>query len=73
MQKHGPMVERPKGKSSSLLQGILHAFGCFSRMYILRAGFLDGKAGFLLSVLSAHSTFVKYADLWLRNQNKQSK
>lgn len=62
-----------KGKSTSLLQGILHALGCFSRMYILRAGFLDGKAGFLLSVLSAHSTFVKYADLWLRNQNKQSK
>ena len=62
-----------KGKSSSLLQGILHALGCFSRMYILRAGFLDGKAGFLLSVLSAHSTFVKYADLWLRSQNKQSK
>ena len=32
-------------------------------MYILKAGFLDGKQGFLLAVLSAHSTFVKYADL----------
>lgn len=35
-------------------------------MYLLRLGFLDGKAGFLISVLSAHSTFVKYADLWSR-------
>jgi len=38
-------------------------------MYILKAGFLDGKQGFLLAVLSAHSTFVKYADLWERNQH----
>jgi len=59
-----------RGKSTTLLQGILHALGCFCRMYLLRAGFLDGKAGFLLSVLSAHSTFVKYADLWSRRQNK---
>jgi (heptosyl)LPS beta-1,4-glucosyltransferase len=57
-----------KGKTTSLLQGVLHAIGCFVRMYFLRVGFLDGKAGFLLSILSAHSTFVKYADLWLRKQ-----
>ena len=53
-----------RGKSASLFQGILHALGCFVRMYILRAGFLDGRQGFLLSLLSAHSTFVKYAALW---------
>ncbi|MFR2644208.1 MAG: glycosyltransferase family 2 protein, partial [Haemophilus parainfluenzae] len=27
------------------------------------------KQGFLLAVLSAHSTFVKYADLWERDQH----
>jgi (heptosyl)LPS beta-1,4-glucosyltransferase len=59
-----------KGKTTSLLQGIVHAIGCFGRMYFLRVGFLDGKAGFLLSVLSAHSTFVKYADLWLRKKKQ---
>lgn len=53
-----------KGKSASLFQGILHGTGCFVRMYLLRAGFLDGRQGFLLSLLSAHSTFVKYAALW---------
>jgi (heptosyl)LPS beta-1,4-glucosyltransferase len=61
------------GKHSSLLQGILHGISCFVKMYIVRAGFLDGKQGFLLAVLSAHSTFVKYADLWVRNQKTEIK
>jgi (heptosyl)LPS beta-1,4-glucosyltransferase len=59
-----------RGKRASLLQGFLHGMGCFVKMYIVRAGFLDGKQGFLLSLLSAHSTFVKYADLWARHQIK---
>jgi (heptosyl)LPS beta-1,4-glucosyltransferase len=57
-----------RGKRASLLQGIFHGIGCFLKMYIVRAGFLDGKQGLLLSLLSAHSTFVKYADLWTRRQ-----
>lgn len=59
-----------RGKRASLLQGIVHGIGCFIKMYLLRAGFLDGKQGLLLSLLSAHSTFVKYADLWTRDQDK---
>ena len=57
-----------KGRKASLLQGGVHALTCFLRMYIFRAGFLDGKQGFLLAALSSHSTFVKYADLWTRQQ-----
>lgn len=57
-----------QGKRVSLTQGVLHGLGCFMRMYVLKAGFLDGKQGFLLAVLSAHSTFAKYADLWVRYQ-----
>ena len=60
-----------KGKKANIMQGILHGIACFLRMYIFRAGFMDGKAGFLLALLSAHSTFVKYADLWLRGLNKK--
>uniref|UniRef100_UPI00404718D1 glycosyltransferase family 2 protein n=1 Tax=Vibrio anguillarum TaxID=55601 RepID=UPI00404718D1 len=62
-----------RGKKSSISQGILHAFGCFLKMYVLKAGFLDGKQGFLLSLLSAHSTFVKYADLWVRTSTEPPK
>lgn len=56
------------GKTASLFDGMTHAIGCFVKMYLLKAGFLDGKQGFLLAVLSAHSTFVKYADLWNRTR-----
>ena len=59
-----------RGKRGSLLQGFGHAIGCFLRMYVLRLGFLDGKAGLLLSILSSHSTFIKYADLWLRSRTQ---
>lgn len=59
-----------KGKKSSLLQAFVHGFGCFVKMYVIRAGFLDGQAGFLLAVLSGHSTFCKYADLWLSLRQK---
>ena len=60
-----------KGKSSSLLQGILHGVACFMKMYVFRFGFLDGKQGLLLALLSAHSTFAKYADLWVRQQSSK--
>ncbi len=59
------------GKKSTLLQAFIHAAGCFMKMYFLRSGFLDGKQGFLLAVLSAHSTFVKYADLWVRQHDSR--
>ncbi|GGB03736.1 glycosyltransferase family 2 protein [Agarivorans gilvus] len=59
-----------KGKRATLGQGVLHALGCFCKMYLLKRGFLDGKQGLLIALLSAHSTFVKYADLWARQQDK---
>lgn len=62
-----------RGKKSSISQGIIHALSCFLKMYIVKAGFLDGKQGFLLSLLSAHSTFVKYADLWIKTSTEQPK
>jgi (heptosyl)LPS beta-1,4-glucosyltransferase len=59
-----------QAKKASLLQAGIHGIGCFLKMYIFRAGFLDGRQGLLLALLSAHSTFVKYADLWVRYQAK---
>ena len=61
-------VRERAGRQASLAQGLWHGIACFVRMYLLRAGFLDGRAGLLLALLSAHSTFVKYADLWARRQ-----
>lgn len=58
-----------QGRRASLSQGLVHGMGCFVKMYLLRAGFLDGRQGLLLALLSAHSTFAKYADLWVRGQS----
>jgi len=57
------------GKKTNLLTGIAHGVGCFIKIYILKAGFLDGQHGFFIALLSAHSTFAKYAALWLANKN----
>ncbi len=65
---HWAEQRRAAGRKGSLLQGTSHALACFLRMYVFRAGFLDGRQGLLLALLSAHSTFVKYADLWVRYQ-----
>lgn len=56
------------GKTTSLSAASLHATACFLRMYFLRAGFLDGRAGFLLAVLLSQATFAKYAELWNRTR-----
>lgn len=57
-----------RGQRGSLGLGILHAIGCFLRMYVLKLGVLDGRQGLLLALLSSHSTFAKYADLWIRTR-----
>jgi len=59
-----------RGRRGSLTAGVLHGIGCFLRMYVLKRGFLDGRQGLLLALLSAHSTFAKYADLWVRTRTK---
>lgn len=66
-------ARQKRGKKASLSQGFSHAIGCFIKMYLLKRGFLDGKQGLLIAILSAHSTFIKYADLWIRNNDSRAK
>jgi hypothetical protein len=42
----------------------------FIRNYMLRLGFLDGKAGYDLGRISAHYTYQKYRKLFLLNRGK---
>jgi (heptosyl)LPS beta-1,4-glucosyltransferase len=56
------------GKKGSLATATLHAVARFFRTYFLRLGILDGRAGFLLSVMAAQSVFNKYACLWSRTR-----
>lgn len=59
------------GRQASLFQAAAHGIFRFLRMYVLRAGFLDGKAGLLLSYLGGHSAFTKYVSLWMYDQPKR--
>jgi len=59
-----------KGERFGLLQLLIRPPWVFFRMYVLRAGFLDGLPGFVLCTLSSFYVFTKYAKLWeisLRN------
>lgn len=49
---------------AGLVAVVFQAPAAFLRSYILRWGFMDGMAGFILSVMSAYSVFLKYAKLW---------
>jgi len=51
------------GKRSSLLKALSHATWTFFRGYVLKAGFLDGREGFLLAVSNAEGSYYTYLKL----------
>ncbi len=55
---------RLSGQSPSLIKLIFKPIGKFFETYLIKRGFLDGLAGFIISVNAAHSMFLKYANLF---------
>ena len=53
------------GKRGGLGTAISHAISSFLRSYIFKRGFLDGKAGVMVALSSAESTYHKYFKLML--------
>jgi glycosyltransferase involved in cell wall biosynthesis len=53
-----------QGRRFSPHQLMTHPPGAFFKMYIQRAGFLDGMPGLILSGLYGYYTFLKYAKFW---------
>jgi glycosyltransferase involved in cell wall biosynthesis len=53
-----------RGRRFHLWDLLLRPSWFFFRMYVLKAGFLDGLPGFILARLSAAYVFAKYAKLW---------
>jgi len=62
-----------RGKRSGLGSAILHACTSFLRAYIIRCGFLDGKAGLMVALSSAESTYHKYFKLMLLTEAEKKK
>lgn len=61
------MFER--GKKTSPLKIATAGFTAFFQTYFLKAGFLDGFAGFCIARFAAHHAFLKHLLLW-EKQNK---
>lgn len=48
-----------KGKKGTMLGACFHSFWRFVRDFVFKAGFLDGKTGFRISLINAKSVFLK--------------
>ncbi|MBS0533689.1 MAG: glycosyltransferase family 2 protein [Proteobacteria bacterium] len=59
-----------RGRRVSFASGITHGLWSFFRTYILRAGFLDGREGFLLAVANAEGTYYRYMKAWLAGRRR---
>jgi glycosyltransferase involved in cell wall biosynthesis len=58
------------GNSVSFMSGISHGLWTFIRTYVMRAGFLDGREGFLLAVANAEGTYYRYMKAWLKGRQR---
>ena len=61
-----------QGRQFSSHQLITHPLAAFLKMYVQKAGFLDGMPGLILSGLYAYYTVMKYAKLWELSKDKVS-
>jgi len=52
----------------SAFSGVAHGVGTFLRVYLLKLGFLDGAAGFMLAVANAEGAYYRYMKAWLARQ-----
>ena len=57
-----------KRKKTSIFTALAHGFFAFFKIYFLKAGFLDGKEGFILAKLSSYYNFLKHIKLWERQK-----
>ena len=53
------------GRRSSLTAAVLHGIWAFVRTYFFRAGFLDGREGFMIAVVNAEGSYYRHAKLML--------
>lgn len=65
----GARVMFDHGRKASLFTAVLHSLWSFIHTYIIRAGFLDGREGFMLAVSNAEGTYYKYIKLMFKRSS----
>ena len=66
----GARLMHQQHKKASLLEAVLHGLWSFFHTYVVRAGFLEGKEGFMLAVSNGEGTYYKYLKLMLMGERK---
>lgn len=66
----GAFMRHAAGDRSGLAKAILHGAWTFFRTYVLRAGLLDGRAGFMLAISNAEGAYYRYLKLMLLNEKR---
>jgi (heptosyl)LPS beta-1,4-glucosyltransferase len=59
-----------KNKKFAVTDILIRPVVIFIKMYLLKAGFLDGVHGFILAILSSSYVFTKYSKLWELERSK---
>ncbi len=62
-----------KQKAVSIFSPVTHASWTFIKLYFIKRGFLDGFAGFLVSILSYFHVFVKYSKAYIKYKQANTK
>jgi glycosyltransferase involved in cell wall biosynthesis len=73
LQRYSTLMARryaETNKQATLIRMLGRPAGMFLKTYFLQQGFRDGRHGFILSVLYAYYTFLKYAKLWELQQQQ---
>lgn len=60
-----------RGQRGSLTKAVLRGAWAFLRTYVLRAGFLDGRTGFMLAVSNAEGTYYRYLKMMLLQESAE--
>lgn len=56
----GARMMQAAGRPATLRAAVGHGLWAFVRTYLLRAGFMDGREGFMLAVSNAEGTYYRY-------------
>ncbi len=64
MNRYTTLSAKESPKEATILGSLLSAVFKFIKMYVLKAGFLDGRVGFVLCFNSAFGIYLKYIKLW---------
>jgi len=67
---YGAAMMHRRGQRAGLWTALGHGFWSFFSTYVLRAGFLDGREGFMLAVSNAEGTYYRYLKLMLLGERK---